>query len=166
VRAPELIRFGPDGAVPNNAALPVVVMRGALGAEPTPKGVCSLFERNGWRGTWVWTVFDFHHYHPNAHEVLGVASGWADIRLGGPGGQTVRLGRGDVAVLPAGTGHCREATSADFAVCGGYPPGQERYETTRAGGSGKNDAARIAAVALPQTDPVFGPDGPLIAAWR
>ena len=38
----------------------------------------------------------------------------------------------------------------------------------RYGDAGEHDEvlANIAAAALPQTDPVLGPDGPLVALWR
>ena len=68
--------------------------------------------------------------------------------------------------LPAGTGHCRIDARDDFAVVGGYPPGQEDREIVRGIIQNRRDAPeRIAAVGLPGTDPVFGPDGPLIEAW-
>lgn len=159
----EELRLPPSGPVPNNPELPVVLMRGAISECASAIEVCALFEANGWEGTWVWSVFDFHHFHPNAHEVLGVARGWATILLGGQDGEVTRIRRGDVAVLPSGTGHCRIDSSPDFAICGGYPPGQSDYETSRCSQAG--DGERIAAVPIPATDPVFGAEGPLIAAW-
>lgn len=48
-------------------------------------------EANGWGGTWVWQVFAYHHYHPNAHEALAVVSGHAELMLGGRKGQRVSV---------------------------------------------------------------------------
>ena len=121
---------------------------------------------SGWGGTWVWRVFSYHHYHSNAHEALAVAAGRAELMLGGPGGERVGVSAGDVVVLPAGTGHRQIEASADFAVVGAYPPGQEDDEIVRA--EQPHEGAileRIAAVPLPRTDPVHGADGPLIRAW-
>lgn len=128
--------------------------------------ILSRMARNRWRGGWTYTVFDFHHYHPNAHEALVAAKGWADIQLGGPSGPVKRIVAGDALVLPAGVGHCRHAASPDFAICGAYPQGQENYETSRAGKGRKDDVSRIAETPLPKGDPIAGRDGPLIAAWR
>lgn len=163
---PRLLRFGPDGAVPNNPALPVVLIPGAVpggGAE----AIHALYRASGWAGGWTWTVYDFTHYHPDAHEALTVAAGWAEIQLGGPGGPVERVEAGDALVLPAGTGHRRIAASDDFAICGAYPPGQADFDTVRAGDSiPAGTAETIAAVPLPETDPLRGADGPLARLWR
>ncbi len=159
-------RFDDDGRVPNNPALPVVLMRGALGAGAPPDAVTARLEASGWGGTWVWRVFDYHHYHPNAHEALAVASGRASLMLGGPQGERVEVEAGDVVVLPAGTGHCQIEASHDFRICGAYPPGQEDYETIRAREPHKGAVLeRIANVARPASDPIYGADGPLMRAW-
>jgi uncharacterized protein YjlB len=51
-------------------------------------------------------------------------------------------------------------------VAGAYPAGQSW--DLRRGDPGEHDEvlANIAAVALPETDPVLGPDGPLVELWR
>ncbi|PZX17007.1 uncharacterized protein YjlB [Palleronia aestuarii] len=153
-------------AVPNNPDLPVLVLRGALDAGAGPEAVTARLEKSGWGGTWVWGVFEYHHYHPNAHEALAVASGHALLMLGGPEGRTVEVSAGDVLVLPAGTGHCQIEASGDFRVCGAYPPGQEDYGTIQAEEPPDPSVRdRIAAVPLPRTDPVHGGTGPLLDAW-
>ena len=53
-------RFAGTATVPNNPALPVIVMRGALGDGASPSAVTALMEANGWGGTWVWQVFSYH----------------------------------------------------------------------------------------------------------
>lgn len=157
--------FAADGGIPNNPRLPVLILRGALVAD-APAAVRALLEANGWTGTWTDGVFPYHHFHPDAHEALAVASGWAEILLGGPNGESFRVSAGDVLVLPAGTGHCRTGSSADFRICGAYPPGQEDY-TILTGNPQEFRAAvaEIATVPMPVTDPVFGKDGPLLRAW-
>ena len=158
--------FEGSGAVLRNPDLPVVLMRGALAPGATADAIAALLEARGWGGTWRWRVFDYHHHHPDGHETLAVASGWAELMLGGPAGDRVRVEAGDVVVLPAGTGHRQMDASTDFEVVGAYPPGQQGVETVRA--EGPHDAetlARIAGVPRPGTDPIHGEGGPLIAAW-
>lgn len=159
--------FEDQGGVPNNPDLPVLVMRGVITGDAAATAICDLLESNGWCGTWQWTVFDYHHYHPNAHEVLVVASGSAELALGGPSGEIVQVEIGDAIVLPAGTGHCRASASPDFKVCGAYPEGQENYETLRADDPRpSNLPERIARTPLPGSDPIYGSEGPVTELWQ
>lgn len=163
---PELTQFDDGGTVPNNPDLPLCLIRGAMKGQ-TAEQICDRYEEMGWAGTWTYVVFEYHHYHHDAHEALCVATGWADIMLGGPEGQVFRLEPGDLIVMPAGTGHCRVGSSEDFSICGCYPAGQHNYtmERAREGARARHGAA-IAAVPLPNSDPIYGPDGPLIKAWN
>lgn len=163
----ETATFEKGGGVPNHPVLPALVLRGALSAGAGAAPVRALLEANGWGGSWTWTVYPFHHYHDDAHEVLAVTGGWADLVLGGPNGRTVRVEAGDVVVLPAGTGHCRKADGDGFEVCGAYPPGQESPNILRPEDADPAAAAaRIATLPLPASDPVYGRDGPLMRIWR
>ena len=165
---PETYRPEPSEAFPNNPDLPVLLYRGALNGsgEDVASEWESRFQSNGWGGCWRWSVYDFHHFHSNAHEALGVASGSAQITLGGPQGRTFEVRAGDLMVLPAGTGHKNEGASPDFQVVGAYPKGQEDYDLRR-GDPGEHDDAlsNIEKTPLPESDPAFGKQGPLMREW-
>jgi uncharacterized protein YjlB len=168
-RAPtiETYRFADDGVVPNNAALPLVVYRGALAESGDRALACErMFARNGWPDAWRNGIYGHHHYHSTAHEVLGIARGDARVRLGGEGGKVVELYTGDVVVIPAGIAHKREAASSDLLVIGAYPRGQ--HPDMCRGDAAQRDRAlaNIAAVALPDADPVTGRADPLLDCWR
>ena len=162
--------FKDDGAVPNNPALPMLVYKTALdlSASRDPEAeIEKLFAANGWgHGNWRNGIYPFAHYHSMIHEVLGIARGTAKVRFGGVEGEVLELAPGDVAVLPAGTGHQRLSASADLVVIGGYPP-DGTYDLCRGDHPADREAAlkTIAHVPKPASDPVSGRDGPLLALW-
>src|SRR4051812_26317712 len=114
--------FEDDGLVPNNRMFPFVRYRGAVDVADAadPAAVFErLFEDNGWEGSWRNGIYDYVHYHPRTHEVLGVAGGKARVRFGGDQGRIIALKPGDVVVLPAGTGHQTLLASKDLVVAFG-----------------------------------------------
>ncbi|NGZ76275.1 hypothetical protein [Saccharibacillus alkalitolerans] len=160
---PQPFFFEDDGIIPNNPKLPVILYPGALSDKP--EWAESVFNGNGWRNSWENGVFDYHHYHSNTHEVLGVTHGTILLQLGGESGRAFDLKADDVVVLPAGTGHKRITASGGFRIVGAYPDGMDY--NTRVENDGKREQAlgEIAEVPLPRTDPLHGEDGPLKALW-
>ena len=148
----------PGDRIPNNPRFPVLVYRGVeavTGADAARK----LFADHGWGGSWVASVFDFHHFHSTSHEALAVVSGHATIELGGPTGEAFEVAAGDVLVLPAGTGHRRATPRDGFSVVGAYPPGQEDYDLLREDVSDaelRRRASGSGDLGPPPQDPVGG----------
>jgi uncharacterized protein YjlB len=159
--------FTDDGTVPNNPTLPLVLYRGALGSEGDLAGRCEdMFTANGWPNPWRNGIYEHHHYHSTAHEVLGIARGSARVRLGGENGATVELRTGDVVVIPAGVAHKRENASSDLLVIGSYPKGQRPDICQADTATHDKSADNVARVALPACDPVTGRADPLLDCWR
>lgn len=160
---PVTLQFAGDGAIPNSR-LPVLVYHDV---EPAfdAAGAERAFAANDWRGSWRDGIFSFHHFHSTAHEALAIVRGTARVTLGGPQvGRTVEVAPGDVLVLPAGTGHCNEGSN-DLLVVGAYPQGMA-WDVRRGDPAEYEEVqANIAAVPLPRTDPLHGPDGPLPRLW-
>jgi uncharacterized protein YjlB len=160
--------FADDGLVPNNPALPLVIYRDAIDTvqERDPAGLLeTIFARNNWTQSWRNGIYPFVHYHSMCHEVLGIARGGARVRFGGALGEDLQVAAGDVAILPAGTGHQRLAATPDLLVVGAYPP-QGTYDLCRATPENRARArATIPTVARPPTDPLYGADGPLMRLW-
>ncbi|MBW3544458.1 MAG: cupin domain-containing protein [Bacteroidetes bacterium] len=167
MQTPILYPLTHNGQIPNNPRLPLLLYRQVF---PYPEGLRdkfkNTFEQNSWGGSWTNGVFEYHHYHSNAHEVLGVYSGRATLIFGGPGGQEVEVSKGDMVVIPAGVGHFCKKASDDFKVVGAYPKGQEDYDVCTEQDNLKEKQKNIEKVALPLTDPVGGKKGPLLKEWR
>ena len=160
---PSAFNFADDGAVPNSR-LPLLVYRNAVPADPA--AIERIFAANRWPPAWRDGVHPFHHFHSNAHEVLGVARGEATVLFGGPSGQTLSVKAGDVVVVPAGVGHCNQGQSSDLLIVGGYPDNAGRPDLRRGKPAEHAEVVRnVAAVATPGADPVAGADGPLQRLW-
>ncbi|WP_341501217.1 cupin domain-containing protein [Gallaecimonas sp. GXIMD4217] len=97
----------------------------------TPGQIKTRLADRDWVDAWIDGLYDYRHYHPEAHEVVVLLSGWARVELGGAGGDEHRLKAGDAVLIPAGLNHrCLEA-SPDCQVMGAYPPGS-RVRNVRA----------------------------------
>jgi uncharacterized protein YjlB len=164
---PEQLYFTDDGVYPGSI-LPVLLYRAAITVDAQDRA--SVFERtfaqNDWRNSWRNGVYSFSHYHSTSHEVLGVHDGTAKLRLGGENGQTVEIRCGDVILIPAGVAHHNVGTSPDFSVVGAYPDGRQWDLLHGLPGERPKSDSTIAALPIPDYDPIYGADGPLRHIWK
>ena len=164
---PEQSDFEDDGIFPNSV-LPLLFYPQALKLDVEDSA--SIFEKrfaeNDWTNSWRDGVYSFPHYHSTSHEVLGVYSGAAKLRLGGEQGKNVEVHAGDVIVIPAGVAHQNIGASEDFGVAGAYPDGRQ-WDLLR-GFPGERPKAdqNIARLPIPNNDPVYGAKGPLQRSWN
>jgi uncharacterized protein YjlB len=163
---PEVYHFEDDGIIPNNK-LPLLLyrdafpQRGNAGAEWLEQ----QFAENGWTNSWRWTIYGYHHYHSNTHEVLGVFNGSAVLRFGGENGQQLTVHAGDIIVIPAGVAH-KKISDDHLAVVGAYPDGMIP-DLHKEGENGREAAVKqIAAVPIPDKDPLLGEDDGLRRMWQ
>jgi uncharacterized protein YjlB len=166
-RKAQTFRFKDDGIIPNHPRWPLVIYRSPVRLDDDfdPAAVFEdLFESNGWGDSWRDGIYDYVHYHSRIHEVLGIARGQGTVQFGGIKGRTIKMKAGDVAILPAGTGHqCLSATE-DFLVIGAYPP-KGTYDECTTSEDRKAALMTIPKVGRPRRDPVYGGDGPLRKLW-
>jgi uncharacterized protein YjlB len=164
---PEQFRFEDNGIFPNSI-LPVLLYRQAFTSKTGDRAsvVEQRFAENNWTNSWRNGVYSFAHYHSTTHEVLGVYDGTATLQVGGEHGRNVEVHAGDVIVIPAGVPHQNIGASNDFAVVGAYPDGRE-WDLLR-GKPGERPKAdqNIAALPIPDNDPIYGAEGPLRQIWQ
>jgi uncharacterized protein YjlB len=159
--------FQDDGLVPNNP-LRFLVYKSAIDVDNghSEKTMEGLFGASGWGDMWRNGIFDYLHYHATVHEALGIARGHARVRFGGDRGMEFDVAAGDVAILPAGTGHQCLSASPDFSVVGAYPPGAKMHVTLPTPENHPKALKTIPRVKLPKSDPVMGADRPLTRLWK
>jgi uncharacterized protein YjlB len=162
---PEVLSFKDDGHIPNNR-LPLLLYRDVLPAGIKADDLQKQFAKNHWTNSWDNGIYSFHHYHSTSHEVLGIYKGNAQLQLGGEKGKKISVKAGDVIVIPAGVGHKNLGSSDDFGVVGAYPDG--RTWDVLKGEPGERPSAdkNIAALPIPDFDPLLGKSDGLRKMWQ
>lgn len=156
-----------DGPFPNNGLLPLLHYPQVFQVdhENDTDTIKELLETNRWTSAWINGIYSEHHYHSTAHEVLVALAGSARVQFGGPDGIILTFEKGDVVIIPAGVAHKRVDDGEGFSCMGAYPEGQN-YDM-KYGKPGERPAVdeAIKNVPLPENDPLYGIDGPLIKSW-
>ncbi len=156
-----------DGFIPNNDKLPLLVYQNALElptSDPA-SAIEKILKMNGWGSAWRNSIYNFHHYHSTAHEILAVYSGSARVLLGGDSGITLNVHKGDVLIIPAGVAHKNLGSEEQFRVVGAYPEGQNWDMNYGREEEHHKAEENIKQVPFPKTDPIYGADGPLKNFW-
>lgn len=154
-----------DDVFPNNGRLPLLLYHQAFPEIESEDTVKELLETNSWTDVWVNGIYDYHHYHSTAHEVLIGLKGSARVQFGGPNGITLPFEKGDVIIIPAGVAHKRIEQADGFTCLGAYPSGQEFDMNYGKGGERPRTDENIRSLPLPENDPLYGFDGPLVKSW-
>lgn len=166
IAEPEVLYFKDDGRIPNSK-YPLLLYRDAF-KERDDKGAAwleQLFLQNNWSNSWRNGIFDFHHYHSITHEALGIYSGSALVHLGGEEGSKVKIRAGDIVVIPAGVGH-KNLGAEGLGVVGAYPGGM-MWDLMRGNpGERPQTDKNIAAVPIPEQDPLLGQKNGLLTIWK
>lgn len=159
------LKFKDDGKIPNSP-LPLLIYKNVFSEEKADADfIKKHFADRNWSNSWKNGVYDYHHYHSNTHEVLGVYSGFATIQFGGENGEKISIEEGDAVAIPAGVSHKLIESSDDFGVVGAYPGGME-YDILK-GDDGERPKAEenIKNVPIPDSDPVYGKVEGLLSLW-
>jgi uncharacterized protein YjlB len=154
----------PNAHFPNNETLPLLIYKKAW-EEMDAEEIAALFKKNGWHKTWTDSIYPFHHYHSNTHEVLAICKGKCTVEAGGENGSLLLVEQGDVLFLPAGVSHKNLESSPDFTCVGAYPEDIE-YDMHYGKGERPQTEPAIQKVPLPQKDPITGSREPLLNYWN
>jgi uncharacterized protein YjlB len=157
-----------DNHFPGNPALPLLHYQGAfnLKGKNGAATIKKIFIENFWLRPWLNGIYDFHHYHSNNHEALGIARGTCVVQMGGENGIFLELARGDALIIPAGVSHKRIESSKDFSCVGAYSIDTDYDMKYGKAGELNISKKKISSLPLPDTDPVFGEEGPLRKYWK
>lgn len=164
----EVIQLKEQKPFPNNSLSLLYypkALQEILTEEFSAEAVRALFASNLYGNSWINGIYEHHHFHSTAHEVLGCIAGESTVQFGGPLGVTLIFSQGDVVLIPAGVSHKLLKQTADFSVLGAYPDGQLHDMQEGNASNYQQIKNNIKNVPLPKRDPVYGNEGPLQQMW-
>ena len=153
-----------------NSSLPLLIYKNAclLGKQKNQsvKLLQTIFNKNNWKNTWSNGIYNFHHYHSNTHECMGIAAGKAWVIFGGTRGKRVSIEKGDIVIIPAGLAHKCSKASEEFLCVGGYPGGAQYDINLGTSEELEKAKSKLKKLPKPALDPVFGKEGFLKTFWK
>jgi uncharacterized protein YjlB len=163
----ELFYFNDDGIFPNST-LPVVLYKKAVDLPPVlaSRHVKKLLQKNNWSNNWKYGIIQQHHYHSTSHEVLVAIKGKTQLMLGGVTGKIIEFEKGDMLIIPAGVAHKNLQHENDIVCVGGYPEGRIYDMNYGRNGERPETDKNIAALPVPEYDPMGGKNGFLVSCWK
>ena len=145
-----------DGTYPNNAQYPTLLLKAVFDGTQD-EGVRRITADGQWTSPWAWGIFEYHHYHSKAWELLLCVRGEASVQLGGPTGPTVTISRGDSVLIPPGVAHKQLNTKGGFTLLGAYPTREFDGSVDTLTGSPTNGQRQsIIDCYMPSTEPITG----------
>ncbi|MFM6948652.1 MAG: hypothetical protein ACKOWQ_06540 [Aquirufa sp.] len=94
-----------------------------------------------------------------------MAEGTVKLKIGGQHGVELVVETGDVIIMPAGFGHYSLDNSSHYLFIGGYPNGAD-WNLKRSLEEDPYILQEIANIPIPNTDPLFGSNGPMFDYWK
>lgn len=155
-----------NGRFPNSP-LPVLFYKQAMDLPHLLAAgrVKKIFAKNEWANAWDAGIFTYSHYHSITHEVLGIYKGHTMLLLGGENGHQVKIESGDVLIIPAGVAHKNLGQEHDIGCIGAYPDGRDYDINSGLRGERPGTDQNIAAVPIPEKDPLTGHRTGLYSIW-
>ena len=93
--------------------------------------------------------------------MLVIIQGSSRVEFGGPYGIIMTIEKSDVVIIPVGVAHKKIDDTDGFICMGAYPEGRYDMHYGKDGERPGTDE-NIKKVPLPDNDPLYGNDGPLV----
>ena len=158
--------ISPHKNFPGNPRFPLLIYKQVFSITYSAEEIQSWLKKNDWGSSWIDSIYDFHHYHSNTHEVLAIISGDCLVQFGGEKGPHYTVNSGDIVIIPAGIAHKSIEKSDNFRCIGAYPF-DVGYDMKYGKKEEYADAIKaIKNVDLPAKDPIFGEMGLIFDYWK
>lgn len=152
----ERVYLDDDGTFANNDMYPTLLLKSVFDGTQA-EGVRRITNDGKWTPPWAWGIFEYHHYHSRAWELLLCVRGEASVQLGEPTGPTVSISRGDSVLVPPGVAHKQLNANGGFTLLGAYPTHDfDGSIDTLTGLPTAEQRNRIKACFVPLTEPITG----------
>ena len=158
--------ISPHDNFPGNSRYPLLIYKQVFSSNDLAEEIQAWLKNNDWGSSWIDSIYDFHHYHSNTHEVLVIIAGVCLVQFCGEQEVILTVEQGDTVIIPAGVAHKRLEKSADFRCIGAYPF-DVGYDMNYGKKQEYADAIKaVKNVGLPGKDPIFGEKGLIFDYWK